>query len=344
MSLLEQLRRKIKDVSDVNLAFKKTRPSFIFSEREAADIDSDTIYNLGHTGFEELVQLDSTLKDFESEFFSPLCKSTDRVQLTKAENDALDKTLGRFLEHLAPHFLISPTSRVLEWLIRRFRIQDFNAEQILLAFIPYYGTSQFMRLCKLIDFKVHNRSIWAFLAPYQHENINMSPKALAEIFKKNRDLLGLVHKSLMRAENAGIRYRTQTNFYLSLLLNLLMATPILNEHQVHMYLPYVFELGMSSSEDLVLVGFMLLSQLMSRTELSSGAFTKVTEVVAHAQCSPEHKIICLMHVFQMATAKQQQQPLSPRVASRLRQLSNLDKLLHQLGEEYSAKPFLHPYV
>ncbi|KAJ1658740.1 snoRNA-binding rRNA-processing protein utp10 [Dispira simplex] len=344
MSLLEQLRSKIKDVSDVNLAFKKSRPSFIFSEREAADIDLDTIYNLGHTGFDELVQLDTTLRSFENDFFSTSCKSIDRVQLTKSENKALNQKLGRLLEHLAPHFLISPTGRVLEWLIRRFRIQDFNAEQILLAFIPYYGTSQFMRLCKLIDFKVHHRSLWSFLAPYQHENITMSPKALAEIFKKNRDLLGYVHKSLLRADSAGIRYRTQTNFYLSLLLNLLMATPTLNEQQVHIYLPYVFELGMNSSEDLVLVGFMLLSQLMSRTELSSEAFTKVTEVVAHAHCSPEHKVICLMHVFQMATAEQQRQPLSPRAASRLCQLPKLDKLLHRLGEEYNAKPFLRPYV
>lgn len=57
------------------------RPSFLFSEKEAADYDNESIHALAIEGFRELCSLDRTLAPFEERFLAPRLIGTDLSSL-----------------------------------------------------------------------------------------------------------------------------------------------------------------------------------------------------------------------------------------------------------------------
>ena len=81
MSSLKQQLKKIGtlDLRNVTEGSRKTRPSFLFTPREAADQDLETIYSIAYNGIMELVILDEKFAPSEKTLFSEKMKSVDRV-------------------------------------------------------------------------------------------------------------------------------------------------------------------------------------------------------------------------------------------------------------------------
>lgn len=81
MSSLKQQLKQIGtlDLRNVTEASRKTRPSFLFTPREAADQDLETIYSIAYNGIMELVILDDKFAPFEKTLFSEKMKSVDRI-------------------------------------------------------------------------------------------------------------------------------------------------------------------------------------------------------------------------------------------------------------------------
>jgi len=72
---------------------------------------------------------------------------------TKEENEKLDASINAFLSQLSPYFLLKPSGKVLEYLIRRFRIQDFNVESILKCILPYHETKSFVKMISILNIR-----------------------------------------------------------------------------------------------------------------------------------------------------------------------------------------------
>jgi len=148
---------------------RKPSESYLFTGREADQYDLDSIYALGTNAFLKLCSIDHRLKQFEHELFSDTARATDRTLLTKKENEKLNKSIGQFLGLLGPWMLDVPTARVMEWLVRRFRlvriflmrttwldwyrIHEFNVEDLLALFLPYHDTPQFAKLVTILHIK-----------------------------------------------------------------------------------------------------------------------------------------------------------------------------------------------
>lgn len=81
MSSLKQQLKKIGtlDLRNVSEASRKSKASFLFSAREAADQDLETIYSIAYNGIMELVILDEKFSAFEKTLFSEGMKSVDRI-------------------------------------------------------------------------------------------------------------------------------------------------------------------------------------------------------------------------------------------------------------------------
>jgi U3 small nucleolar RNA-associated protein 10 len=81
MSSLKQQLKKIGtlDLRNVSEASRKSKASFLFSAREAADQDLETIYSIAYNGIMELVILDEKFSPFEKTLFSERMKSVDRI-------------------------------------------------------------------------------------------------------------------------------------------------------------------------------------------------------------------------------------------------------------------------
>jgi U3 small nucleolar RNA-associated protein 10 len=100
---------------------RKATESYLFTGRDAAQHELDTIHALAVNGLLQLRSLDRRLGAFEDSLFSSASRDVDRTLQTKEENARLDATVEEFLTLLGPFVLEAPTGKVLEWLVRRFR-------------------------------------------------------------------------------------------------------------------------------------------------------------------------------------------------------------------------------
>ena len=109
------------DAARLSAATAKSRPSFLFSPRQAASLSNSEIHALGYNGFLSLLSEDPRLERYETPLFGEKAKTTDRALLTKEENAKLDRIIAGLMRAVAGKFLVKNTGKVIEWLIRRFR-------------------------------------------------------------------------------------------------------------------------------------------------------------------------------------------------------------------------------
>jgi U3 small nucleolar RNA-associated protein 10 len=121
----------------VDRSRRKSAESYLFTGREADQHDLDSIYALGVNGLLQLASLDSSLLPFEDKLFSDHAKSTDRTLLSSEANAQLDESIDACLSLLGPYLMETPTGKVIEWLVRRFRCEIMrNYSQHQLTIIP----------------------------------------------------------------------------------------------------------------------------------------------------------------------------------------------------------------
>lgn len=123
-SLQAQLA-KIASNSKSSLNIKATRAShsksLIFEPAVAAGQTFQAVYAVCHDGFEELCRLDGRFLQFQTNLFSEQSQDEDRTQLSKIENDELDRRIDAFLRLAGGRLRLMPAIKAIEWLIRRFR-------------------------------------------------------------------------------------------------------------------------------------------------------------------------------------------------------------------------------
>lgn len=114
------LASQLAQSASLNSALLKRGPvdSYLFTGKEAAAHDLDTIHALAHNSF---LALDPNLSQFEEQLFSNSARTTDRTLLNNADAAELDSAIKQFLVRLGPWLLEQSAGRVVEWLVRRFR-------------------------------------------------------------------------------------------------------------------------------------------------------------------------------------------------------------------------------
>lgn len=138
--------------------------SLLFEPRDAATQNFDTIYQICLEGFDELCQLDARFVPFSRNLFSEQSKNEDRVQMTAKEVEELDSVIIRFLGLLGGRLLLKPAVKAAEWLVRRFRVHEYNTETLLLTFLPYHGSHIFPTLLSILPEQLPSN--FRFLHPY----------------------------------------------------------------------------------------------------------------------------------------------------------------------------------
>lgn len=104
-----------------NQSSLKHPPSFIFTARHAATLTIEDLHSLASNAWDQLSSIDIFFEKFQNKILGPEAKRTDRGNLTKEENDKLDRVLEKVLRALGRHIMTKPAGVVLEWLVRRFR-------------------------------------------------------------------------------------------------------------------------------------------------------------------------------------------------------------------------------
>ncbi|KAI4731431.1 hypothetical protein E4T49_00394 [Aureobasidium sp. EXF-10728] len=147
---LAQIAKKSTDQLDLKAQRAQHSKSLLFDARVAANQTFETIYQICAEAFHELCMLDARFAPFAANLFSEQSKSEERINLTKKENEHLDQIIDSFLGLVSSRLLLRPGLKAVEWLVRRFRVHEYNTESLVLTFLPYHANPVFPTMLSIL--------------------------------------------------------------------------------------------------------------------------------------------------------------------------------------------------
>ena len=104
----------------------RTRISFLFDAKQAANIDDQSLYYIALSGVKQLepvLSLDAFMGDILSQSALSFYRGTE----TKDTLEVIDQQLDVLLDTLAPHFVQNQGSlKILEYLIRIYEVHIYH--------------------------------------------------------------------------------------------------------------------------------------------------------------------------------------------------------------------------
>ncbi|KAL7722494.1 HEAT repeat-containing protein 1 [Entamoeba marina] len=267
MSISSQLNKFVTTV-DVNKIV-----SYMYDKTKAKFIDRSTLYHNAVDSLNVLFKNSELLQTWKDTLFNDKSIECNRDMLTDKQNKDLTKEIRCFLPYLSPHFLNSHCDSIIEYMIRVYAINIIDADTLIMAFIPYYSTENFLKLVSLSDLtllnelKNQNRVVRKDFVIHLSQN----PSTLTQFFDFYISNNSLIYN---------IRYTT----FITTVIVQISQDQLLNEHTLTALLSIVLQLLKSSHSKLIVVGLAISSQLLSVHSL------------------PESKIVSFLNVLQQRTS------------------------------------------
>ena len=298
-NLLHQLQHlKVAGHPSSLQAATKKRPSLLFDHEEAATIDIEVIYDLARNGLEELARMDNSLTEHMENLFSKNCIGYERSLQSKEQLQRLDDAIAHFLRKLSPYLMLRAAHKCLEWLIRVFRINSYNINNLMECILPYHDTILFARILQLLPLK-NKSSSWHWLRPSQKKCSPLAHNTLIQHCLSVPSFLNLICCMMKHCSN-----KITVNFYCSTVVNVITNAGLLEEWLVVMVIPYITD-GVKSSHDHVkTANYIILAHMIQRTTLSSkvsnsllGLIAKVHTIIGYHWLPLYYYIIELVREF-----------------------------------------------
>ncbi|KAI9435473.1 hypothetical protein H4582DRAFT_1969649 [Lactarius indigo] len=270
----------------VDRARRKPTQSYLFTEREADKHDLESIHALALNAFIQLSQWNPALQSYESSLFSDAAKGIDRTLLPLEEAKELDGKISAFLPLLGGDLMEMPTGRVLEWLVRRFRINEFNVEDVLSLFLPYHDTPHFAKMVTIL--RVEPDAPWNFLNAYRSAAQSVPRTALVTEMVRNVAVARFVASALPKAVKGRTAHRALVTFHTAALFEYISRIKAPDDDILAFLLPAMLEplqqnAAQASTKDVVLSSYVLLSALSQKVVLQGPAIKVILS--AMASCS-----------------------------------------------------------
>ncbi|KAG0240188.1 HEAT repeat-containing protein 1 [Actinomortierella wolfii] len=340
-SLAQQLRRI--GTADATRGIEKAakhKASFLFDSKQAADYDIDTIFSIGANGIAELKQLDDRFGAFEKTLFSESMKSFDRTVQSKDDNAKLDESITLFLRQLSPYFMLKPAGKALEWLIRRFRINEYNIDAVLHAILPYHETALFVTMVSILQ--IDEASRWAFLRPIRKSKQPLDRSVLIQNMTKDRSLVEFVCDTVLQAVNRRTSFKTLVSFYAAVMLQYIASVPVVSDEVLTAVFPYVLEgLKSKGSPEFQIASYMIISQIAERATLTTEVLTSLFATMSSNHADTYQMLLCMIHVCQT----QETLVEFPEKAFRnITRIDGVDTVILSITKKYNTLRFLHPFT
>lgn len=279
-SQLKTLQEKDRIVRGIQSGSKE-RPSFIFSEKQAADYDNETIHALSKDAFDILCTKDRKLTIFGERFYS---KKTIFQDISLFTNEIIEKEIRSEISGLLQrlclgHFLDPDAHKALEWLVRRWRVNELFIDELILAIIPFHETLFFVRMVQIVYFTQGSR--WSFLYDRVKRfgntitRINLATQAIKDntIF----NLLDDMTKNVLSQNDAADEFSSAiisrlVSFYSFMNLEALIQIPKLADHDAIAYYQRSFRLGSYvENTDAAIASLSLVLAIAEKAPISTNA-------------------------------------------------------------------------
>ncbi|CAD6997882.1 unnamed protein product [Ceratitis capitata] len=300
-SLQEQLQR-LAVPQTMALADSRSKASVLFDRKEAGTKTRRIIFEIGLAGLQELTAINPIFQSFEATLFNESTMDLERSVEEKDVNKLLDRNINKFLEHLSPYFLLRPTLMCLEWLIRRFHIQEYNRNALLALALPYHETGPFILVLQVIRIKQSDTE-WSWLKPLQRSGVSVPKTAIINRAATDAAFLKFICQSTLDAvKELGTRansLQTQLNFYASVVVGALEHTSVVAEWHIITILPSLLKGLQSEVLDFASAAYIVATQLVARTQVTSklcNALVERAAAVTHERLR-QTAVLFLIYLF-----------------------------------------------
>ncbi|THH02630.1 hypothetical protein EW145_g6726 [Phellinidium pouzarii] len=315
--------------------------SYLFSSSTKSQIDDlDTIHALAINALSQLRCVYPSLGAFNDYaqvyrcLFSQKAKETDRTLLGRDELNDVNEALRECLRALGCCLLEGTAGRVLEWLVRRFRINEFNVSDVLALFLPYHESPHFAKMISILI--IDENAPWRFLSAYKVSGKAPSRSVLVTEMLKERELaryvVGLLPEAL--TTSGGINaHRTLICFNTAVLLEYVTRVDKrdLDAAALAFVLPALMEpLKVANSivtqtllKDGILGSYVLLSALSHKCMFNASALNAAVSSMVHSAFTSS-----VIEAAQLVTA----------LVSFLGAQETLDKFQANIIDEFIALP------
>lgn len=347
-SLAEQLRR-LKAPQTSLLVDSKKRASILFDPKEAALKDRETIFDIGYSGLKELIVLNSSFVQFESTLFDKNAREMQRAVESREVNEHLNETIKKFLVHLSPYLLLQSSHKCLEWLIRRFNINEYNRDEIMMLIFPYHETKIFVKCIQTMVLSDPNDK-WNWLHKIQAPGVPLSKQAVLNRAASTSDtyFLDFVCKSIAYAANV---LQTKPNtlqvlyaFYCTTVIGALELADI-NEAQITIIYNAVRKGLRANSVDFCAASMMIIGQLVSKTKLSKKWLESIVGKLFRIQHPKLHSDVVILLVLIYRNQPEIQDDIPRKCSDELIHNKWIAAVLAQIyAEGVNILPFFVPLV
>ncbi|KAI0830231.1 hypothetical protein BC628DRAFT_1357002 [Trametes gibbosa] len=356
-SLAEQLARS--SSLNSNLLHERARKlvqseSYLFAPKEARQHDLEALHALGLNGFIQLKSLQPSVAPFEQLLFSDAAKVLDRTLQPLEQNEKLDASIAAFLPLLGPFLLDAPTGKVLEWLVRRFRIHEFNVDVVVRLFLPYHESPHFIKIVSILHIK--DRSPLRFLQAYKTSAKPLHRPLLINEMLKGLDVARFVSGMLptvLQNHWAGV-HRGLIAFHTGLLLEFIGRSKSLDENAMTILLPAALDplqiardpaAGVKPAmlQESILGSYLLLAAISQKTRLTPKAVQGILVAVTAcaARVSPKQLVRTYVSI---CAAQDQLERLPSSVVKTVTALPDIETELIDAMAWAGAEKFLVPLL
>ncbi|KAJ8929225.1 hypothetical protein NQ314_018104 [Rhamnusium bicolor] len=344
-SLAEQLKRLTVPQTTV-LKRDKKRASLLFDAKEAAGLKRETVFQIGLEGLEELISKNEIFDEYRNSLFHITSRDFERSVQDTETNKKLDKTLRKFLLLLSPYFLLNCTHKVLEWLINRYSVNEYNREDLLMLILPYHESNIFVRVLQLLQFKDSNDSFY-FLKTLQKPGVHLPKQSLLNTAANNSGFLKFVTKYIMMLIKFHEKPNLLTvafNFYCSVFAGAIEYSEEVTEDQVSQILPLLLKGLNSHISDFCAASYVVTARLVAKANLSNILLDKFVEKISSIKVAGLKTEACLVLLVVYQSQKQYCNVPHKAVAN-LSEIEWLPKVLEDLNTSGSyILPFLEKLV
>ncbi|KAL5627657.1 hypothetical protein BROUX41_003810 [Berkeleyomyces rouxiae] len=340
---LAQISAKSKATLDIKAQKAAHSKSLIWDHKIAATQTYHAIYKACYSGFEDLCGLDARFVPFGNTLFSEQSQDEDRAALSEEENTQLDRKIESFLRLAGSRLRLMPAIKAIEWLIRRFRIHEYNTAILLTTFLPFHSIPAFVTLLSILPKTLPIE--YRFLSPYVRSAQN-PPRAAIVLQAVNQPaFLALLSEYTLESARSLHHYQTLISFWGGIMTEAIngqldkakagrMAIQADNDMSLlHRVGPALGEaLVMKQVPQLQIAAYMALSVFVSKGDLGDSAVSAFMEQVVAGWTSETVRsgLICMAILSQYRSAKQ----VSGKVAKALLKVADVEKHLIEIGREW----------
>ncbi|KAH8673730.1 hypothetical protein BX600DRAFT_410436 [Xylariales sp. PMI_506] len=340
---LAQIAASSKTTLDVKAQKAAHSKSLIFEPRVAASQNYQTLYTICREGYDELCHLDARFAPFAATLFSEQSQNEDRSQMTSAENAELDKKIESFLRLAGGRFRLMPAVKSIEWLIRRFRIHEYNTALLLSTFLPYHTIPAFVTLLSILPSNIPNE--YRFLAPYIRSSTPLPRAVLVHQATHHPEFLAAISEYALESCRNQQQYPSLISFWGGIMIE--AVNGILDKMRsgrrsiqkdndqalLHQIGPILSEaLVMKKVPSMEIASYMVVVAFVSKGNLDDATITAMMEQLVAGWTSETVRpgLVCLSIMAQHRSPKQ----MSRKVTKALLNVTGLPELLDEISKEH----------